>query len=311
MALLQAQTAHPLTLEYAVDNAPDAAGSSIAGVPIFHSSRLMEERKQDLLVIIYANTSRAVLEIASSLNRMGFVWGEHYIDCSLLHFHSMGRRLKHRLGIEPSFERFFRARMLSLYMGFDNHSSVAGTWLFIELLEHCCRQVAGDIAECGVYKGGNALVTLLSSDVATSRPYHLFDSFAGFPEVSQFDPGSRQNDFQDVDFARIADVFRNYNNVIVHKGYFEATLPTLDSRDFSMVYADCDLYEPTLLLCNYFYNRIPEGGCLLFHDYWVPEQDPPHRTPFRGINRSVNEFLGGNVEKLVVFPETTHAVLIR
>ncbi len=76
-----------------------------------------------------------------------------------------------------------------------------------------------------------------------------------------------------------------------------------------MVYADCDLYEPTLQLCEYFYPRIAEGGYLLFHDYWVPEHDPPHFKTFRGVHRAVREFLGADLSRLIVFPETTHALL--
>ena len=74
---------------------------------------------------------------------------------------------------------------------------------------------------------------------------------------------------------------------------------------------DCDLYEPTLELCEFFYPRLATGGCLLFHDYWVPENEPPHIEAFRGVNRAVGEFFGADIQRLVVFPETSHAVLVK
>ena len=123
----------------------------------------------------------------------------------------------------------------------------------------------------------------LSREQATRRPYHLLDSFEGFPELSVFDPEVRRDDFQDAEYAKIAAMFRNYPNVRIHRGYFDDTLPTLGVEQFSMVYADCDLYEPTLRLCEHFYKCVAPGGCMLFHDYWVPEEDLQHRPVFRGV----------------------------
>ena len=310
MALQQTQTAMRLELDYVVDTSPEMNGRSVAGIPVYAPERLLSEPADDLLIVIYANTPQAIAGISDTLNRMGFVWGQHYIDCSLLHFESMGKTLRARLGIEPSIDRFVRARVLSMYLGIEAHSQVAGNWLVTELMEACCARAEGDIAECGVYKGGSAIISLLSCDRATRRPYHLLDSFEGFPELSAFDPAVRRSDFQDVEYAKIVAMFRNYPNVRIHRGYFDDTLPTLGVEQFSMVYADCDLYEPTLRLCEHFYRRVTAGGCMLFHDYWVPEEDLQHRPVFRGVYKAVNEFVGSNRERLVVFPETTHAVLM-
>jgi O-methyltransferase len=200
-------------------------------------------------------------------------------------------------------------RILALHSAIQSMSYIAGSWLFVELLE--ALRAGGSIAECGVYNGGNAFTALLCSDAATKRPYRLLDSFEGFREFSQIDPSSRRREFRDVNFAALSDTFGNFPNVHIHKGYFADTLPTLPSDHYALVYADCDLYEPTLQLCEYFYPRLDPGGYLLFHDYWVPEHDPPHKRTFRGVHRAVREFLGSDVERLIVFPETTHALLIR
>jgi hypothetical protein len=308
VALLQMQAVERLPLAYIVDDTPGLAGSAVDGIPIFPSGRLKDERRDDLLVIIFANTIQAILGIAGSLNAMGFVWGRNYIDCSLLHFETMSARLR-SLGIEPSYDRFSRVRILSLHSAIQTMSYIAGSWLFVELLE--ALRGDGAVAECGVYNGGNAFTALFCSDAARARPYHLLDSFEGFREFSQIDPISRRREFRDVNFAALCDTFANFKNVQIHKGYFAETLPALSESRYAMVYADCDLYEPTLQLCEYFYPRIVEGGYLLFHDYWVPEHDPPHLRPFRGVHRAVREFLGSNLDRLIVFPETTHALLIR
>ena len=308
VALLQMRVAAPLRFEYAVDDTPGLAGTTVDGIPVFPSARLSGEPRDDLLIVIFANVPRTILAIAESLNAMGFIWGEHYIDCSLLHFETMSPRLR-AAGFNPSRDLFCRVRLLSLYSAVQSMSYIAGTWLFAELLRNI--QSNGAIAECGVYNGGNALIALLCAEAATKRPYHLLDSFAGFREFSPADPSSRRGEFRDVNPASVRDVFSNFKNVRIHKGYFAETLPELREDQYAMVYMDCDLYEPTLQLCEYFYPRMAHGGCLLWHDYWVPEHDPPHVKPFRGVNRAVREFLGSEIDRLFVFPETTHALLLR
>jgi hypothetical protein len=309
-ALGQIKAVMDLPVEYIVDDTPGLAGKDVMGVPVYSPSRLLADNRDDRLVVICANTPRAILAISRALDAMGLAWGKDYIDCSELNFETMRIRMHDALGIRACKQLFRRIKLLSLYNSIQSYSTIAGTWLFVELLEQL--RCSGSIAECGVYNGGNAFISLLCSGQAAERKYHLLDSFEGFPELSQHDPSSRQGEFQDVSFARIREVFRNFENVEIHKGFFTNTLPGLTGEQFAAVYVDCDIYEPTLELCEFFYPRLPEGGFILFHDYWVSEDiSPLHPAPFRGVNRAVNEFLGSDHQKLVVFPETTHAVLVK
>lgn len=311
LGLLGTQAGAPLPLEYVVDDTPGLAGQKVCGLPVYPSARLEKENKDGMIVIIYANTPQAIVGISSSLNRMGFMWGTHYIDCSWLHYESMNRRLLEKLGFELPYKLFFQIRMLSLYSALQNLSYIAGSWLYAGLLEQCCSGVAGGIAECGVYNGGNAFITFLTSQVAAKRDYHLFDSFEGLPSLSEYDLESSKKDFADVDFNKVCGIFGNFDNARIHKGYFDQTFSSLEDQQFCMVYVDCDLYEGTLACCDYFYSRIPEGGCLMFHDYWVSEETLPHIKPFEGVNKAVKEFLGSEISRLIIFPETTHALLIK
>lgn len=311
LSLLGTQVSSPVSLEYLVDDTPGLAGQKVCGLPVYPSERLQQEKKEDTFVIIYANAPQSIMTISSSLSRMGFTWGTHYNDCSFLHYESINKLLREKLRIELSYRMFFKIRMLSLYSTLPNLSYIAGSCLYVGLLEQLCSGVAGGIAECGVYNGGNAFISLLTSEVAAERPYHLFDSFEGFPGLSEFDAETRKNDFRDADFNNVRDLFGNFNNTYIHKGHFDKTLSSLGDQQFCMVYVDCDLYEGTLTCCNFFYDRIPKGGCMLFHDYWVPEETLPHTEAIKGVNKAVNEFLGSQTDRLIVFPETTHALLIK
>ena len=308
LGMLQTQETTPLDLAYLVDSTPGLAGRSVAGFPILDLEGLTGGPKETA-VIIYANTPRAVTSMAAKLSSLGYIFGEDYLDSSLLHVESIGKRL-HRLGIQTSRRRFDRCRALCLNTAVPSMTQIAGTWLMAELLEHC-RRIPGGIAECGVYKGGNALLVLSTSDAACERSYHLLDSFAGFHRLSDADPQRRATDFRDASFAQVRDLFANFKNVTIHPGFFEKTLPALKESSYCSVYIDCDLYEPTKLLLEYFWKRISPGGLLMLHDCWQPPSGLPAQVvaPFTGIIRAVREFFPSGTE-LVSFPETTH-VLIR
>lgn len=300
-----------LPLAYVVDDTAGLAGTSACGVRIEPSAVLAAEDPQDVFVVVYADSPRAIFTISTRLEALGWRWGRGYLDSSFLNFESMAPRIEQVTGVAPSWDRFLRARMQRLLMSVQSISYIAGTWLYAELLDNLTRSIPGDIAECGVYKGGNALSTLLISEVANRRAYHLLDSFEGFPDVSSFDLASRRDDFQDVDFQTVCTMFSNFPHVVIHKGWFKDTLPALPDSTYSMVYVDCDLFEPTIDLCTYFWPRLSAGGCMLFHDYWSPDEEPPHQQTFRGVRQAVDGFFGPEAERLIVFPETTHALLVK
>jgi hypothetical protein len=246
LSLYQTQASLPLPLAYVVDDSAGLPGTNACGIPVYSFERLSSEKIDEIFVVIYADSPAVIFKIAASLDRLGLGWGREYLDCAFLHFESMASQLKALTGAEPSWRRFHRARVQRFFMSIQSISFIAGTWLYTELLDNCCAKVPGDIAECGVYKGGNVLSTLLISELAASRSYRLFDSFDGFPAFTDHDPASRRQEFQDVDFGMLQNIFRNFPNVTIHKGLLRDTLPSLPERSYSMVYADCDLYEPTL-----------------------------------------------------------------
>jgi hypothetical protein len=309
LGLLQTSQTSPVNLEYVVDGTPGLAGSSVGGFTVYSPDRLTSERDR-VTVIIYANTPPSVAAIAKQLSALGYRLGKNYIDSSLLHFETISPRLA-SLGLQPCRDRFNRCRALSLYSNVPNMTQIAGTWLMVELLEYC-RSIHGDIAECGVFKGGNAFVVLNTCDVARQRPYHLLDSFAGFDKLSDCDPQQRAIDFRDVSFSQVSDIFANFQNVVLHKGLFEETLPRLEERKYSFVYMDCDLYEPTKALLEYFWGRLSPGGCVMLHDCWQPPAGAPAHVPtaFTGTLRALREFLPKDTEVLS-FPETTHALVFK
>jgi hypothetical protein len=293
-----------------IDDTAGYAGQSVGGLPIKTTAVLAQTAREDLCVIICAHTTDVIARMSQKLRSFGLVYGEHFVDCSLLHEVSISESLKSRFNISTSNERFSLVHALSRSLAIPNLSTISGSWLFAELIESLATFRNAYVAECGVYQGANALVSLLSSPQLRSRPYELFDSFEGLRGLSENDPKSREGEFVDANFESLRETLAIFPNVGLTKGYFESTLPKLDRHDYAVVYVDCDLESPTRFCCQYFWEKIQPGGYLLVHDYWFPDDKERLRSKanFRGVKRAVDGFLEGWPHKSVIFPATSHAV---
>jgi hypothetical protein len=314
MATLGTIRTTPLKLSYIVDDTLALQGQTISGVPIKSPACLTEVDKDSNFIIVFAYQPKSILAIQKRLDCLGFDYLRNWIDCSFFHYGSIKTRLQDSFGIQGDPALFSKTRTLSLYNSIENLSAIAGTWLFEELVKKLHGKVAGSVAELGVYKGGNALISLLLlGEEIQNRSYHLFDSLAGFPEFSPYDPLSRAGEFTDTSIACVRNLFSNFSNVRLHVGFFSDTLDNVCSENFALVYVDCDLYEPTIECCEFFYERLNPGGVMLFHDYCAPENNLPHgvKILFTGVKKAVDDFFFERPENLVTFPETTHALIVK
>jgi hypothetical protein len=293
-----------------VDDTAGYAGRSVDGLPIKSTVSLAQMAREKLCVIICANSTDAIARMSQKLRSFGLVYGEHFVDCSLLHEVTISGRLKTRFNVSTSDERFRLIHALSRSLTVPNLSTISGSWLFTELIESLPTLGSGCAVECGVYQGANALVSLLSSPQLRSRTYQLFDSFEGLRDLSGNDPKSREGEFADTSFEALRETLAIFPKVQLTKGYFESTLPKLDRQNYAVVYVDCDLERPTRFCCEFFWEKIQLGGYLLVHDYWFPDDKGglQRKANFLGVKRAVDDFFNGRRHEAVIFPETSHAV---
>ena len=123
--------------------------------------------------------------------------------------------------------------------------------------------VAGDIIECGTWKGGSAANLSLVCRIA-GRKLKIYDSFEGLPDG---EAGDREAKFyKKGDYQGMLDEVRSnierYGAIECCefiKGWFEDTLPTLDSPVL-LAFLDVDL-EASLHTCvrNIWPNLVPDG----------------------------------------------------
>jgi len=147
--------------------------------------------------------------------------------------------------------------------------------------------VKGSVVECGVFKGFGVmswakLSAMLEPENLTRRIYG-FDTFAGFPSVSDKDanPVAAPHDG-----ALFADSYEELQSLIaqydqdrflghvdkVHliKGNVVETVPAFLEANphlvVSLLFLDLDLYEPTQVALRHFLPRMPRGALLAFDE---------------------------------------------
>ena len=146
-------------------------------------------------------------------------------------------------------------------------------------------KVPGDIAEVGVYKGGSAR---LICEVKENRALHLFDTFEGLPECTEWDPDFRAGGFA-AGFEQVSRYLAPFPNVHLHRGLFPETARGLEHLRFSFVHLDVDLYQSTRDGLEWFYPRMNRGGILISHDYVNAE----------GVRKAFDDFFADKPECLL------------
>ncbi len=166
----------------------------------------------------------------------------------------------------------------------------------LEMLARHCAGLGHDFAECGVLRGGTAvLLAEVLRERASSKPrLHLFDTFEGMPAAAERDPSGHQaGDFGATSLSRVRSELGPYPNVVFHPGTIPQTLNAVEGQRFSFVHVDVDLYESTRDCLRFFYPRLVPGGMLVCDDYGFPLYE-------RSARLAVDEFFERRPEDVIV-----------
>lgn len=152
---------------------------------------------------------------------------------------------------------------------------------------------SGSVVECGTWAGGSAFG--LIETCRTVREFHFFDSFQGLPTATPEDgrkaidlqsTGRLAHDNNTADYATfVADlerVRRAGERVLVHRGWFEETLPKAEIRaPIAILRLDGDWYQSTLTCLRALWDRVMPGGLVIVDDYY----------DWEGCAKALHEFL--------------------
>ena len=168
-------------------------------------------------------------------------------------------------------------------------------------------KIAGDIVECGVWRGGSMMAianTLLSLN-DTQRNLYLFDTFEGMtePDISKdIDTNNmdahtylNNNKKSEEDFiwayAPLDSVKNNLHstgypkeNINFIKGKVEETLPYNEIKEIALLRLDTDWYTSTKHEMQTLFPLIKKGGVLIIDDY----------GHWEGAKQAIDEYIQEN-----------------
>ena len=291
--------------DYVIDDFSEL--SHYEGIPVRRSGFLAQESLAGCQVYIFAVSNGSVQAILARLAEFGMMLGERvhlYSELMSGHFKDL---LKSHLGWTADETLLNYATSITVNSKKLIHTTLCGNWLFLEAVHHL-HHLAGDIAEVGCFEGGNALMCLQSRLWQGDRRYLLFDSFEGFPPLAPEDPAtSAAGDYAPAKlYGEIVAAFAPFTGVEIIKGFVPDTFRAVpDDRRFSIVFFDCDLYQPALDIFAFFWNRIEKGGILLVHDYLTEPGG------FTGVAKAVHQFFDPLGIKVLPFWPTTMAAVVK
>jgi len=151
-------------------------------------------------------------------------------------------------------------------------------------LARSAMKLNGNFAECGVYKGGTALLLARVLEETTDKKFYLFDSFEGLSkENKEHDNCYREGNYAFRSVESVKQALRDYERFIdIRKGWIPETFTGLENERDAFVHVDVDLYQAALDCCEYFYPRLVAGSVMVFDDYGFPA--------CRGEKDAVDEF---------------------
>jgi O-methyltransferase len=133
--------------------------------------------------------------------------------------------------------------------------------------------VPGDFAECGVYKGGTAMLLSRVASQSTApegKKLLLFDSFKGMEVTDPTKDLHQPGHFADTSIEAVQQRVAWFKGAEFHVGWIPESFRGLEGRRFSFAHIDVDLHQSVLDCCEFIYPRLSPGGFMVFDDYGLP-----------------------------------------
>lgn len=111
-------------------------------------------------------------------------------------------------------------------------------------------------AEFGVWNGRSINYM---ADVRPDNTFHAFDSFEGLPE--EWNKAHPKGHFA-TDLAKL----KFHSNVVVHPGWFDATIPAFDATGLRFLHIDCDIKSSTDTVLRLLEKPILSNRAVLLFD---------------------------------------------
>lgn len=158
--------------------------------------------------------------------------------------------------------------------------------------------IEGDLVECGVWRGGSAMLiayTLLEAG-QTGKKIWLYDTFQGMPEPGKMDGEHEKKEWErqklsnggsgwcNASLEEVRDnlISTGYPEQLIEfvVGKVEETIPDKIPSKIALARLDTDWYESTRHELTHLYPKLEEGGVLIIDDY----------GSWQGARKATNEY---------------------
>ncbi len=179
----------------------------------------------------------------------------------------------------------------------------ANHWAIIQSIKHISENnLAGDLVECGIFKGGNIILfKILADQMNLKKKIYAYDTFEGMPQPGEKDFDlkniSAQKHFKEYSdknikwcYSSLDEVISNINSfdkeylkdILLIKGKVEDTLNYEKNlpEKISLLRLDTDFYDSTRIELEILYPKLVPGGILIIDDY----------GHWKGSKRAVDEY---------------------
>jgi O-methyltransferase len=189
----------------------------------------------------------------------------------------------------PAFEQEYRAVRQHTLVSRDR------CHLLWQTLRQALRQ-PGDVVECGVFRGGTALLAAraIAASAPQGRQLHLFDSFQGFGQSVSGEESFRPGELARTSQEHVRALLADHPGVRLHAGFIPETFEGLDLGPVAWAHVDLDVEVATRAAIGYLYPRLVPGGFLVFDDYGFPS--------CAGARRAVDEAFADRPEVPLCLP---------
>jgi O-methyltransferase len=161
------------------------------------------------------------------------------------------------------------------------------------------KKIAGDMVECGVWKGGSCMLMayFFKSRGETHRRIFLYDTFEGMVQPGPVDGEFEKNEWNRLKMdeqknswclSSLEEVQANMQktgypaeNIVYVKGAVENTIPATVPSEIALLRLDTDWYESTRHELEHLFPLLSDRGILLIDDYGV----------WQGAKKATDEYL--------------------
>ena len=168
--------------------------------------------------------------------------------------------------------------------------------------------IPGAIVECGVFKGISLIRWATFRDIfsdSSAKKIIGFDTFGKYPEADLPEDKLYRKRFvngagESISKEQLLKVFalKGITNVELIKGDIVETIPHYAKQHpelkISLLYLDCDAFEPTLVALENFYDKIMLGGLLLLNVY--------AKEAILGTTKAIDSFFTGSEVSIQKLP---------